>query len=188
MSVESMEGRSGRSVFKLFIQLLFPMNLPTLRPKGKINYIVEDSDFPRAFININMDRSVLFTSRSDFALNVGLLNWWYVYWGAFYKKKAVPGLQWFSTLNLDLITVIAKNKGKTKVRKFSTFVWSRNGIPALKAFKAQLLAKDKISRRYTPNYYVPTKTYVLLKSRMIREEFLRQTKITENGTSEFYWH
>lgn len=156
--------------------------------KEKINYIVGDSDFPRAFININMYRSVLFTSRSDFALNVGLLNWWLTYTEVHSIKKSCPRSSVVFHAKPWFVTVIAKNKGKTKVRKFSTFVWSRNGIPALKAFKAQLLAKDKISRRYTPNYYVPTKTYVLLKSRMIREEFLRQTKITENRTSEFYWH
>lgn len=35
MSVESMEGWSRRSVFELFVQLLFPMNLLTLKPKRK---------------------------------------------------------------------------------------------------------------------------------------------------------
>ena len=35
MSIESVERRSGRSVFKLFVQLLFPMNFRTLRPKGE---------------------------------------------------------------------------------------------------------------------------------------------------------
>ena len=36
MSIESVERRSGRSVFKLFVQLLFPMNFRTLRPKGEV--------------------------------------------------------------------------------------------------------------------------------------------------------
>lgn len=59
MSVESVKGRSSRSVFKLFVQLLLPMNFLTLWPrKKKINSIFKDSDFLSSLIDINMYRIV----------------------------------------------------------------------------------------------------------------------------------